>query len=60
MKILIVDDHLLIREAVRGVLDGDEKGIGIYAECTRAQFDNYLRSRSKYYRAEQRWPDAPF
>jgi hypothetical protein len=31
-----------------------------YAQWTHDRFGVYMQSRAKYYRAEQRWPDAPF
>lgn len=46
--------------AIDHALDGDDRGLEDYAQWTRTQFDDYLQSRAKYYRAEQRWPDAPF
>ncbi len=46
--------------AIDRALNGDDSGLNDYAQWTHAQFDAYLQSRAKYYRAEQRWPDAPF
>ena len=46
--------------AIDCALNGDNRGLNDYAQWTRTQFDGYLQSRAKYYRAEQRWPDAPF
>lgn len=43
--------------AAQAVLTG---GVDAYAEGARARFDAYLRTRTDYYRAETRWPDAPF
>ena len=46
--------------AIDCALNGDNHGLNDYAQWTRTQFDGYLQSRAKYYRTEQRWPDAPF
>jgi flavin-dependent dehydrogenase len=46
--------------AIDRALGGDRGMLEDYAQWTQAQFGEYLRSRSKYYRAEQRWPHAPF
>ena len=43
--------------AARAVLAGS---IDAHARDARARFDAYLRTRADYYRAETRWPDAPF
>ncbi len=48
------------KRAIDRALNGDGSGLNDYAQWTHAQFDGYLQSRAKYYRAEQRWPDAPF
>ncbi|GAB4210759.1 MAG: tryptophan 7-halogenase [Roseiflexaceae bacterium] len=39
---------------------GDNRELHAYAELLRQQFDQYLASWLRYYRMEQRWPDAPF
>jgi flavin-dependent dehydrogenase len=46
--------------AVACALDGDDTGIEEYALWTDTRFREYLASRSKYYCAEQRWPDSVF
>jgi flavin-dependent dehydrogenase len=46
--------------AIDSALDGDRSLLEKYAQWTHAQFDDYMRSRSKYYGSEQRWPDSPF
>ena len=55
-----LDSGIRAATAIQRALDGDERGLGEYATWTRSTFDKYLTSRSKYYRAEQRWPDSPF
>jgi flavin-dependent dehydrogenase len=39
---------------------GERSAFTDYADGARAQFDTYLSQRATYYRAEDRWPDAPF
>jgi flavin-dependent dehydrogenase len=34
--------------------------VDAYAQDTRRRFDQYVVTRAAYYRAEERWPDAPF
>ena len=46
--------------AIDRALDEDNHGLDDYAQWTQAQFGDYLHTRAKYYRAKQRWPDAPF
>ena len=46
--------------AIDRALDGETRSLEDYAQWTRDRFGSYLQSRAKYYRAERRWPDAPF
>ena len=46
--------------AIDRALDGETRSLEDYAQWTHDRFGAYLQSRAKYYRAEQRWPDAPF
>jgi flavin-dependent dehydrogenase len=46
--------------AIDRALDGTSHSLDDYAQWTHDQFGVYMQSRAKYYRAEQRWPDAPF
>ncbi len=47
-------------DAADRALHGDARGLDAYASWTRVAFAEYLRARQHYYRAERRWPDAPF
>lgn len=47
-------------DAIDRALDGDARGLDAYGRWTDASFDDYLKTRSMYYRAEQRWPASPF
>ncbi len=47
-------------DAVDRALGGDEGGFDEYARWTYASFADYLKTRCRYYNAEQRWPDSPF
>ena len=46
--------------AIDRALDGASHSLDDYAQWTHDRFGVYMQSRAKYYRAEQRWPDAPF
>jgi flavin-dependent dehydrogenase len=47
-------------DAVARALDGDASRLQEYALWTDTRFREYLETRSKYYRAEQRWPGSVF
>jgi flavin-dependent dehydrogenase len=55
-----LESGLKAARAIDLVLAGDDCELEEYSQWTHAQFDGYLRTRAKYYAAEQRWPDAPF
>ena len=47
-------------DAIDRALDGASHNLDDYAQWSHDRFGVYMQSRAKYYRAEQRWPDAPF
>lgn len=47
-------------EAVAAALGGVPATTGRYAEMQEAAFRHHLRQRALFYRAERRWPEAPF
>jgi flavin-dependent dehydrogenase len=47
-------------DAVDRYLAGDAAAIDRHHRDLDASFDEYLESRTEYYRRESRWPDSPF
>ena len=46
--------------AIDRALNGAGHRLDDYAQWTHDRFGVYMQSRAQHYRAEQRWPDAPF
>jgi flavin-dependent dehydrogenase len=55
-----LDSGIRAADAIDRALNGDDLGLNEYGRWSRTGFTDYLSTRSKYYRAEQRWPDSPF
>jgi 2-polyprenyl-6-methoxyphenol hydroxylase-like FAD-dependent oxidoreductase len=47
-------------EALLAATDGDAGALDRFSKAGRDRYDRYLAQRAFYYRAERRWPDAPF
>lgn len=47
-------------DATSGWLNGDRSALVAYRHAVERTFAQYLVKRFRYYRAEQRWPHAPF
>lgn len=45
---------------IAAYVDGDERALHAHQSEARAAFAEYLALRRRFYRAEMRWPDAPF
>jgi flavin-dependent dehydrogenase len=46
--------------AVDAALRGDDLPLDAYSTWMRKRFERYVAARSRYYSAEQRWPQSPF
>jgi flavin-dependent dehydrogenase len=55
-----LESGMAAAEAIVARAGGDADAFEGYADAARARFDEYLSQRAQYYRAEDRWPDAPF
>ncbi|TCP65733.1 FAD-dependent monooxygenase [Sphingomonas sp. PP-CE-1G-424] len=55
-----LSDALRAGDALARAQSDDQDIAPAYAEATRAEFDDHLRSRAYFYALEQRWADAPF
>jgi len=51
---------LLAADALERHLEGDPGALRAYATQVRRGFAEHLRTRERFYREEQRWPDSPF
>ncbi len=52
--------HWAMESAIAGAEAIVAQSTGAYGQDRDEHFDHYLAARTNYYRAEGRWPDAPF
>jgi flavin-dependent dehydrogenase len=55
-----LESGMAAADAIVARAGGEADALEGYAQAARARFDEYLSQRAQYYRAEDRWPDAPF